>query len=455
MVLEVLKCKKKYYNEEKEKIIMSGKPIPVGSSLDEEVHRLIAVPSVAGHPTGGAVDVVIVDKNSNTPIDFGSKIYDFKTKDCYTFSPYISEEAKKNRMLLRNAMMSQGFAPFDGEWWHFSYGDKEWAFYYKKDGAIYTQKQLSEVKVVEKQDIGKYLFEKFGVRDLTEIKGGHKGSYLLRGVSDKGEQLCFKMGINDKSRKEVEDNLYGYNQLRILGAESLLPDPIVEISESNFNGLKMSFLGKPIVDSLRQGSASDWMENINWWRRIFSEAKIFNSADSWVLIRDSIGGVVEKIKSYGQILADCGLLHKKDINYLDGLDIEMIAKGQLAALQLLDFTPDNVFLFQDKIKFIDPWRQKSYLGSPIPGLNQFLTLSRDVHSFPLSEQDWKAGENIIDQIGESLGLKPQQVEFQKRLGAALQYSLSAYVRRNSEKERAHLIAKKCVSEIIQLPNKNV
>jgi D-alanyl-D-alanine dipeptidase len=36
-------------------------------------------------------------------------------------------------------MTSVGFAPFDGEWWHFSYGDREWAYFYKKKNALYGQ----------------------------------------------------------------------------------------------------------------------------------------------------------------------------------------------------------------------------------------------------------------------------------------------------------------------------
>jgi D-alanyl-D-alanine dipeptidase len=108
-----------------------------GLELIEAVHKFIAVPNVAGHPTGGAVDVQIVSKNGK-PLNFGTKIWNFK-KDSYTFSPFISKEAQQNRTLLRNVMLSANFAPFDGEWWHFSYGDKEWAKYYNKPYAIYRQ----------------------------------------------------------------------------------------------------------------------------------------------------------------------------------------------------------------------------------------------------------------------------------------------------------------------------
>lgn len=107
-----------------------------GEALDEATHRLIAVPEIAGHPTGGAVDIQIT--NAGAPIDMGTNIWEF-VKDSFTFSPFIGQEARDNRLLLRNIMMDVGFAPFDGEWWHFSYGDKEWAAYYKKPFAIYNQ----------------------------------------------------------------------------------------------------------------------------------------------------------------------------------------------------------------------------------------------------------------------------------------------------------------------------
>lgn len=105
--------------------------------VKEAIHRMVAVPDVAGHPTGGAVDVRV--KNDNVCVDMGTEIYEF-SKDCYTFSPFISPETWKNRQILRNIMLKQGFAPYDGEWWHFSYGDREWAKYYGYPQALYDQK---------------------------------------------------------------------------------------------------------------------------------------------------------------------------------------------------------------------------------------------------------------------------------------------------------------------------
>jgi zinc D-Ala-D-Ala dipeptidase len=107
-----------------------------GEELLAATHRLVAIPEVAGHPAGAAVDIQII-RNGN-PLDFGTKIHEF-APDTFTFSPFIEKKAWSNRQLLRHVMIQSGFAPFDGEWWHFSYGDKEWAKYYGRQSAIYNQ----------------------------------------------------------------------------------------------------------------------------------------------------------------------------------------------------------------------------------------------------------------------------------------------------------------------------
>lgn len=114
-----------------------------GKALLSAAHREIALPSVAGHPTGGAVDVQIL--RDGAPIEMGGDIWDF-TSDAFTFSPFVSREAWNNRQLLRRAMMAVGFAPFDGEWWHFSYGDKEWARYYGHPAALFDQVEQADTE---------------------------------------------------------------------------------------------------------------------------------------------------------------------------------------------------------------------------------------------------------------------------------------------------------------------
>lgn len=104
--------------------------------LKRRVHNFVAAPEVAGHPTGGAVDLSIILNGKK--LDMGSGIADFSSPlKLPTFSEHISTMQSKNRILLREIMLDQGFAPFNGEWWHFSYGDREWAAFYSQAAAVY------------------------------------------------------------------------------------------------------------------------------------------------------------------------------------------------------------------------------------------------------------------------------------------------------------------------------
>jgi D-alanyl-D-alanine dipeptidase len=115
----------------------------------ERTHHFIAVPEVSGHPTGGAVDLLIVDARG-APLDFGTDMHALE-KSSYAYSPFISDVATVNRKLLRCIMQEAGFAPYDGEWWHFSYGDREWAAYYGEEVAFYGQLEAENVISLSEQ----------------------------------------------------------------------------------------------------------------------------------------------------------------------------------------------------------------------------------------------------------------------------------------------------------------
>lgn len=116
-------------------------PLLNGVELDEATHRFVAAPEVAGHPTGGAVDLRI-RRTAGDLLDMGTNLGDFSF-DTYVFSPFITREAWHHRQILRACMLKAGFAPFDGEWWHFSFGDREWARYFNRSQAVYSQIRFS------------------------------------------------------------------------------------------------------------------------------------------------------------------------------------------------------------------------------------------------------------------------------------------------------------------------
>jgi len=105
--------------------------------LEAAAHNFVAVPKVAGHPTGGAVDLTLLS-HDNVPLDMGTKIADYAAPELIrTYAPSLTALQSENRKLLLDAMTAEGFAPFYGEWWHFSYGDREWAYFYGHTEALY------------------------------------------------------------------------------------------------------------------------------------------------------------------------------------------------------------------------------------------------------------------------------------------------------------------------------
>ena len=137
-----MKVQEKFFNDILEKV---KDDFTDELEMYEYIHEKIAVPEVAGHPTGGAVDVAIYDCDKNEILDYGCEILDYSTNSCYYFADNLTLEQINNRKMLRKYMLEEGFAPYDGEWWHFSYGDKEWAFYYDKEKALYNQVDAKRV----------------------------------------------------------------------------------------------------------------------------------------------------------------------------------------------------------------------------------------------------------------------------------------------------------------------
>lgn len=108
--------------------------------IQREATKLIASPDdVPPHSTGGAIDLTLLDENGE-PLDMGSLIDEDPQQNGnrnYTFSAHISAHARANRKILCDALNHAGFVNYPAEWWHWSYGDKYWAYQTRHPHAIY------------------------------------------------------------------------------------------------------------------------------------------------------------------------------------------------------------------------------------------------------------------------------------------------------------------------------
>ncbi|MBY0545513.1 MAG: hypothetical protein K2Q14_08225, partial [Gammaproteobacteria bacterium] len=63
---------------------------------------------------------------------------------CLTESSLIDQEVRDNRQILLDVMQAQGFVNYPTEWWHFSYGDRYWAYMQSRESAIYGPADVLE-----------------------------------------------------------------------------------------------------------------------------------------------------------------------------------------------------------------------------------------------------------------------------------------------------------------------
>lgn len=76
------------------------------------------------HSRGAAVDLTIVDKKGKE-LDMGTT-YDFFGEKAHADFLDLPENVLENRKLLKKTMESVGFKGIRTEWWHFSFGKKEY-----------------------------------------------------------------------------------------------------------------------------------------------------------------------------------------------------------------------------------------------------------------------------------------------------------------------------------------
>ncbi len=91
--------------------------------------RWVAPPDVAPHCTGGAVDLTLCEADGReldlgTPLDATPEQSDGA---CYTAAS-VPGPAATNRATLVRALSGAGLVNYPTEWWHWSYGERYWAF---------------------------------------------------------------------------------------------------------------------------------------------------------------------------------------------------------------------------------------------------------------------------------------------------------------------------------------
>ena len=76
----------------------------------------------SGHTRGSTVDLTLIKKDGSF-VDMGGT-FDLFSEISHPDYKKITKKQKKNRKILRDAMIKAGFKPLDSEWWHFTLKDE-------------------------------------------------------------------------------------------------------------------------------------------------------------------------------------------------------------------------------------------------------------------------------------------------------------------------------------------
>lgn len=96
--------------------------------------------NIPPHSTGGAIDIYLINDEGEY-VDMGIHPKDWMEDSngsiSLTASHLISPEAEKNRKIMSQALSAAGFVNYPTEFWHWSFGDRYWAYEKKQPNAIY------------------------------------------------------------------------------------------------------------------------------------------------------------------------------------------------------------------------------------------------------------------------------------------------------------------------------
>ncbi|GAA3627254.1 M15 family metallopeptidase [Lentzea roselyniae] len=129
----------RFYFERYADELRAGHPEWSAEQVGAAASRYVSPPEIAPHSAGSAVDLTLVSDDGRE-LDLGTRVNASPEESegaCYTEAENIGQEARANRRLLSGVLSGAGLVNYPTEWWHWSYGDRYWAFVTGADHAVY------------------------------------------------------------------------------------------------------------------------------------------------------------------------------------------------------------------------------------------------------------------------------------------------------------------------------
>lgn len=275
------------------------------------------------------------------------------------------------------------------------------------------------------------------------LRSGHTGASLFL-ANKGGKRFVLKCGIESEAVREIEDNLFGYRALADMNAGEWIPS-----SEGGKHD------GVPFLLMAWAGE-EDWSTRDR--ARPYPTVEVDRFADEWLRMVDAtsasecVPAGIPALDSIRRFWTSC-LISR---GFISGAALPLLDRAAEAARTTriaatpLDFTPDNVFFDGTRFLFIDPWRQSTYGGNSAICWGQFVTLAHEVYRLPSTLRLVGQFDRVVDRLSTILQTDSPSVEAGYLIGSALQFTLSSFVRVESDRNRAQEFADKAVAAVTRI-----
>lgn len=261
------------------------------------------------------------------------------------------------------------------------------------------------------------------------------------------ERLVVKLGIGRRAAQEIAKNCLGYQELRQIGAEDLLPRRLEYHEAHGVAFFIMSDCGPDFVRATRTANDPDSM----YTALVTQMSAVYDNTKHAVLnplvpIHAARDNVVRQCITHLSAFVD-----PRRVEQMRVCSFSEITTGQ-TCFSSFDFTPEDVFLTPHGVKYVDPI--PGQLGIPVLDLACFAGVARDAYALPGSTQGYEVLRKFaLQEVPALLHVCRVDAERLFVLGRALQCALSARFRLSTDVERAYELARACEQHIAFVVNR--
>ena len=122
-----------------------------GDGEDEGEHAQFPSGGGTAHLAGAAVDLSLCTVDE-IELDLGTAVNDTATERSHTEDPAVDATARRHRAVLAQALRGAGLVNYPSAWWHWSYGDRYWAYLTGSAQALYGPILPDSIRIFRNPD---------------------------------------------------------------------------------------------------------------------------------------------------------------------------------------------------------------------------------------------------------------------------------------------------------------